>query len=131
MNFGMLSLLFGLVVSSPVFLTNDWNRFHGSERRAAALAIADARRYTARARCYEMPEDQACRVFEAEEVNRAWVTIAVRELHSPKCGGDPHSAPVLGRLRVSRRDHSMTCWHGGEDVYTPCTDACQPSAPYE
>lgn len=42
----------------------------------------------------------SCVTYVAEETTAAHVTIAVRERHDARCGGDPGTAPVIDRFRV-------------------------------
>ena len=114
----------GCAASGP----QEWNSFSGQDHQAGSAALASARTFLAQQRCFDMPERQVCRVLEVEEVDHDFITIAVREWHTPKCGGDPVAAPVLGRLQLSRSGATIRCWHGGLDIYTPCDSRCESDA---
>jgi hypothetical protein len=59
-----------------------------------------------------------CLVFMAEGEIRDQFDIAIRERHTGKCGGDPHTSPVVDRFRVIRGSGRIL-WYdpvGGEYV---------------
>jgi len=46
---------------------------------------------------------ERCLSFDPEHCDAKNVEVAIRELHTPECGGDPSTGPVVDRFRVFKR----------------------------
>jgi hypothetical protein len=56
-----------------------------------------------------------CVTFDTEEKRDAYFQFALRENHTAKCGGDPDTAPVIDRYRVSRASRKIEWLNAVED----------------
>jgi hypothetical protein len=60
-----------------------------------------------------------CAAYQTEEATKAYFEIAVREVHSAECGGDPEVEPVMDRFRVFRKTRELRMWDPVTDEYKP------------
>jgi hypothetical protein len=60
---------------------------------------------------------EQCLRYDLEECDRQKVDIAIRERHSPECGGDPNVAPVVDRFRVYKSSKKIQWYDAGSNEY--------------
>jgi len=66
------------------------------------MQAVDALRVKVRSeRLYSSWAKEQCLSFYPEHCDSTLVEVAIRELHSEQCGGDPNTAPVVDRFRVA------------------------------
>ena len=68
---------------------------------------------------YEKRISLDCVSFGTEEKTNAFFEFALRENHSPKCGGDPDTAPVVDRYRVYRASGKIEVYDVTADHWKP------------
>ena len=68
------------------------------------MQAVDALRVKVRSeRLYSSWAKEQCLPFYPEHCDSTLVEVAIRELHSEQCGGDPNTAPVVDRFRVFKQ----------------------------
>ena len=58
-----------------------------------------------------------CLSFYIESCSRERVQVAVRELHSEHCGGDPHTEPIVDRFRFYKKSRRIQWYNVVNDEY--------------
>ena len=58
-----------------------------------------------------------CVTFDTEETTEAYFQFVLRENHTPKCGGDPDTSPVVDRWRVYRASGKIELYDAVEDSW--------------
>jgi hypothetical protein len=56
-----------------------------------------------------------CVTFDTENITRIYFEFALREKHTPKCGGDPETSPVIDRYRVNRASGKIELYDTAKD----------------
>lgn len=86
--------------------------------KIAELIAIDALREKLKAeRLYEPWAKEQCLGFYPEHCDAEKVDVAVRELHSAECGGDPATGPVVDRFRVHRKSKKIERYNVANDEY--------------
>jgi hypothetical protein len=68
-------------------------------------------------RLYESWAKEGCLAYQMEGCDSKRIDVVVREVHSPACGGDPATGPVVDRFRVSRDGKRMEWYNAAEAEY--------------
>jgi hypothetical protein len=58
-----------------------------------------------------------CVTFDTEETTEAYFQFVLRENHTPKCGGDPDTSPVVDRYRVYRASGKIELYDAVKDSW--------------
>jgi len=64
-----------------------------------------------------------CVTYNTEETTAAYFQFVLRENHTPPCGGDPETSPVVDRYRVYRASGKIQWLDKIEDSWQPYTPA--------
>ncbi|MBB5465364.1 2-keto-4-pentenoate hydratase/2-oxohepta-3-ene-1,7-dioic acid hydratase in catechol pathway [Paraburkholderia sp. CI2] len=59
-----------------------------------------------------------CLMFDVSDEKRYFI-VGVHEKHTPECGGDPATAPVLFFLKIRKRDGYVVTNHRDGDHFAP------------
>ncbi|MDY0744914.1 hypothetical protein SNE35_10370 [Paucibacter sp. R3-3] len=81
-----------------------WSMGDASCKDVSDMQAIEALRVKVRSeRLYSSWAKEQCLSFYPEHCDNAVVELAIRELHSDQCGGDPNTGPVVDRFRVFKQ----------------------------
>jgi len=60
-----------------------------------------------------------CIAYGTEETTSVYFEFVLREVHNPKCGGDPETSPAIDRYRVYRHSGKIQRWEAAGDKWQP------------
>ena len=85
--------------------------------RAAGRAVQSLRSRVEEERLYSSWAKAGCLAYQAERCDSKKVDVAIREVHSSQCGGDPATSPVVDRFRVYRNSKKIEWYNVAKGEY--------------
>jgi hypothetical protein len=109
-----ISLCLLLVLAAPGALAlGDKSCKSPADRQAIDLLKAKVRSE----RLYAPAAEEGCLMYYPVQCDAAAAHVAVREFHSPRCGGDPRTASILGNFRIDKKTKVVQWYDDEEDEY--------------
>lgn len=110
-----------LILACSIWTAAPPSRDGGDEtcgKAAESIAIDALREKLKAESLYEPRAKEQCLQFYPEHCDAEKVDVAVRELHSEECGGDPATGPVIDRFRVHRKSAKIERYNIANDEYS-------------
>lgn len=108
-------MILTIAMVSPIAVHADPSKHSLNEDGALNLLL----RTLTRDHIYAKRISLDCVTFDTEEKSDVYFQFVLRENHTPNCGGDPDTTPVVDRYRVYRASGKIEWLNAVEDNWQP------------